>query len=115
MIGMNTRIATAFTDVTGRSWEWKFIPKDMPFSEWSMHYNMTLRLEPYKKQLKGKFLLRQDMVIIMAEDQEELLKLTAAVTFAIQTRPWRLEVDYWNSFINVDVEFMNALKGDWYD
>jgi hypothetical protein len=115
MIGFDTRSWTSFRDLTGRIWEWKYVPKDLPFSEYSIHSNLSQRIEPFKKILRDKIVIKRDMVIIMAEDAEELHTLTSAVTFAIQTRPWRLEVDYWKSFINVDVGFLDSLQDEWYD
>jgi hypothetical protein len=37
------------------------------------------------------------------------------VTWAVQTRPWRLEIDLWRSFVNVDVEFLEGLDRRWLD
>ncbi|EEP82860.1 predicted protein [Uncinocarpus reesii 1704] len=115
MFSAQNRHPTSFGDLIGRIWEWKFIPKDMPFSEWSIHFNLCQRLEPYRRVLRDKVIVKRDMVLIMGENEEEILQLTAAVTFVIQTRPWRLEVDYWKSFINVDIGFMNTLQDGWYD
>ncbi|EEQ92317.2 uncharacterized protein BDCG_07437 [Blastomyces dermatitidis ER-3] len=115
MIGYDNRLWTSFIDEIGRAWSWRFIPKDMPFSDWSMHHNLQQRLEPYKKVLRDKVVIKRDMVLILAEDEEELLLLTSAVTFAIQTQPWRLEVDYWKSFINVESAFLDGLQDGWYD
>ncbi|PGH07906.1 hypothetical protein AJ79_06113 [Helicocarpus griseus UAMH5409] len=115
MIGGDNRFWLSFTDEIGRSWSWRFIPKDMPFSEFSMHDNLQQRLAPFMKVLRNKIVIKRDMVLVFAEDEEQLLLLTAAVSFAIQTRPWRLEVDYWKSFINVDAEFLNGLRDEWYD
>jgi hypothetical protein len=44
MLQTPSRLATAFLDPAGRSWEWKFLPKDMPASEWSIHNTVRLRL-----------------------------------------------------------------------
>ncbi|KAG5296501.1 hypothetical protein I7I50_09691 [Histoplasma capsulatum G186AR] len=115
MIGYDNRLWTSFIDEIGRAWSWRFIPKDMPFSDWSMHSNLQQRLDPYKKVLLNKVVIKRDMILILAEDEEELLLLTSAVTFAVQTQPWRLEVDYWKSFINVDSAFLNGLQDGWYD
>ncbi|KKZ63042.1 hypothetical protein EMCG_02612 [[Emmonsia] crescens] len=114
MIGYDNRLWTSFIDEIGRPWSWRFIPKDMPFSDWSMHHNLQQRLGPYMNVLRDKVVIKRDMVLIFAEDEEELLLLTSAVTFAIQTRPWRLEVDYWKSFINVDDAFLDGLQDEWY-
>ncbi|PGH06359.1 hypothetical protein GX51_02369 [Blastomyces parvus] len=115
MIGYDNRLWTSFIDEIGRAWSWRFIPKDMPFSDWSMHHNLQQRLAPYMEVLHDKVVIKRDMVLILAEDEEELLLLTSAVAFAVQTQPWRLEVDYWKSFINVDSEFLDRLQDGWYD
>ncbi|KAK2803520.1 hypothetical protein FQN50_006955 [Emmonsiellopsis sp. PD_5] len=115
MIGHNNRLWTAFADVIGRMWEWKFVPKDMPYSEFSMHNNLCQRLEPYMSVLRDKIVIKRDMVLVMAEDEEESLLLTSAVVFAIQTKPWRLEVDFWKSFVNVDAAFLGGLRDGWFE
>ncbi|KAK2771436.1 hypothetical protein FQN52_000501 [Onygenales sp. PD_12] len=115
MIGHNNRQWTAFADTIARTWEWKFVPKDMPYSEFSMHNNLCQRLEPYMDMLRDKIVIKRDMVLVMAEDEEALLLLTSAVVFAIQTKPWRLEVDFWKSFINVDAGFLEGLRDEWFE
>ena len=113
MIGWNVREKTSFTDGLGRTWEWKFIPKDMPFSEWSIHHQARLRIGPYAPQFQDRVHVRRDAYLVMGTDQEDLLKLATAVTFAITTRPWRLEVDLWRSFVNVDIGFLEGLDEKW--
>ncbi|PGH03249.1 hypothetical protein AJ80_08714 [Polytolypa hystricis UAMH7299] len=115
MIGFDRRSYTSFTDVIGRIWEWKFLPKDMPDSERSAHSNLRQRFAPYQRAFGEKLLLKRDMIIVMGESEEELEMLTTAATFVIQTQPWRLEVDFWKSFANVDERFMDRLKDEWYD
>jgi hypothetical protein len=51
--------------------------------------------------------------LVMGENQEDLLRLAVAATFAIVTRPWRLEVDLWKSFVNVDLKFLEELDERW--
>ncbi|KAJ8107718.1 hypothetical protein OPT61_g8673 [Boeremia exigua] len=48
MLGMDSRRMCSFADDRGRCWEFKFIPKDMPYSEWSMHQQLCQRLQPYE-------------------------------------------------------------------
>ena len=55
---------------------------------------------------RGKVVLKSDLFLVMGEDEKDLQKLATAVTFAIQTRPWRLEIDLWKSFVNVDLKFL---------
>ncbi|KAI1620384.1 hypothetical protein EDD37DRAFT_177569 [Exophiala viscosa] len=116
MLSYEKRVMTSFVDMLGRSWEWKFIPKDMPYSEWSVHYNMTQRFEPYMSHFGDgkKIRIRKDVVLVMAESESDLLQLTAAATFIMQTQPWRLEVDFWKSFVNVDRQFLDGLVDEWW-
>ncbi|KAF2023459.1 hypothetical protein EK21DRAFT_105292 [Setomelanomma holmii] len=48
MLGMDKRPMCAFLDERGRCWEFKFIPKDMPYSEWSVQQQFSLWMEPYR-------------------------------------------------------------------
>lgn len=117
MMGMNNRDLSIFKDGIGRMWTWKFMCKDMASSEYSVHQNMTARLEPLQHQLGSnshKIKVRKDVVLVMGTDEEDLLKLAAAATFTVQTQPWRMEIDFWKSFVNVDVEFLDGLQDDWW-
>ncbi|KAK4167641.1 hypothetical protein QBC43DRAFT_311164 [Cladorrhinum sp. PSN259] len=53
MMLLPMRQAVSFLDPVGRSWEWKFIPKDMPMSEWSVHNTALLRLGYLREQMMG--------------------------------------------------------------
>lgn len=97
MNGLDKRYLTAFTDGLGRTWEWNFVPKDMPFGETSMHHTASQRLEPFRKQFGDRVLQRGDLFIVMGKDEREVEELTSAVVFAVQTEPWRFEVDVWRS------------------
>ncbi|KAL8672046.1 MAG: hypothetical protein Q9168_003473 [Polycauliona sp. 1 TL-2023] len=111
MIGHNRRSFTAFTDFRGRGWEWIFVPKDMPFSETSIHHTASQRLNVFKKQLEGRVLHMRDLFVVMGEDEEDCYKYTSAAIFMVQTEPWRLEVDLWRSFLNVDEGFLDWADG----
>ncbi|KAK4232195.1 hypothetical protein QBC38DRAFT_464667 [Podospora fimiseda] len=153
MMLLPMRQAVSFLDSLGRSWEWKFIPKDMPMSEWSVHNTALLRLGYLREQMMGlggkdsktrvdktmdrkfqepkyaaqaKFrqghslleertLNRGDLILVMGDGEEDLLKWVTAVTFAMQTKPWLREVDLWKSFVNVDLEFLEGLEKHWLD
>ena len=52
---------------------------------------------------------------MMAEGEDRLQKIVSAVTFAVQTKPWLLEIDLWKSFVNIDLEFLNGLDPKWLD
>lgn len=113
IIGLEKRERIAFHDSQGRAWEWKFIPKDMPYSEWSMHQQSWLRIQPFKRFFGDRVLVKRDLFLVMGTDEKDLLKLASAATYAIQTDPWRLEVDLWRSFVNVDLKFLEGLNDVW--
>jgi hypothetical protein len=113
MVGMDRREYIAFMDSVGRAWEWKFVPKDMPYSEWSIHRQAQLRIEPYKKMLGNKVVVKRDLYLVMGNDADECRLLSAAVTWAVQTEPWRLEVDFWRSFVGIDLKFLQGLQRAW--
>lgn len=59
-------------------------------------------------------MVRRDSLLVMAKNEDELLKLASAATYAVQTfDTWRLEIDLWRSFINVDLAFLEELDGRW--
>ncbi|KAM7183928.1 hypothetical protein V8F20_012427 [Naviculisporaceae sp. PSN 640] len=146
MMMVPMRQHVSFIDPVGRAWEFKFIPKDMPRSEWSLHNSTMLRLGFLREQLggfqapmnrpklykEGKFgaaekwahgtseldervAHRGDLVLVMGEGEEDLLKWCVAVTFALQTKPWLREVDLWKSFVNVGLPELEALNEYWLD
>jgi hypothetical protein len=117
MLGHWNREQTSFKDGIGRCWEWKFVPKDMPGSEWSIHYNMEQALGKFRKQLQfGKRVLpRRDIIFVMGCDEEELMRLTIGAVYAVHARPWIREIDLWKSFINVDEKFLKGLDRWWLD
>lgn len=140
MLGIDNRDMTSFNDTVGRAWEFKFVPKDMPGSEISAHKNVSdrvfgvpppqLRLKErgnlydlmkqnkqglprFEKHFRGKVEVKRDMVLVMGDDEKDFERLVTAVVFAIQTKPWRLEVDLWKSFVNVDLSFLEVLDAKW--
>lgn len=115
MLGMGNRQATSFQDSVSRPWEWKFLPKDMPGSELSMHNTTAKALENVKERLEDRIAYRGDLILVMAEDGAELLKNCTAATFAVQTRPWLREIDLWKSFVNVDLGLLRELDDVWLD
>ncbi len=74
-----------------------------------------MRLEPFKRKFGDRVLVKRDLFLVMGTDEKDLLKLAAAATYAIQTDPWRLEVDLWRSFVNVDMGFLEGLDIRWLD
>lgn len=113
MLGIDKRSMCSFLDDRGRCWEWKFIPKDMPYSEWSVHHQLTLRVQPYEHVWGKQVVVAKDLVLVMGKDEKELRRFSEGVTWTIQTKPWRLEVDFWRSFVNVDVNFLESLDPAW--
>ncbi len=113
VVSYQNRDGTSFRDLVGRTYNFMFVPKDMPCSEWSMHHNASLRLQPWAKFFKDKVVVKRDKYLVMGSDEKELFRLASAMTFAIQMRPWMLEVDLWQSFVNVDVDFLEQLDGRW--
>ncbi|KAM6506796.1 hypothetical protein FALCPG4_018622 [Fusarium falciforme] len=106
---IQNRQGTSFLDSAGRLWEWKFVPKDMPGSEFRAHHTTQRRLGLLQSQFEGHVMSRGDLILVMGKDADELLKYCTAVTFAIQTKPWLREVDLWKSFINVELDFLLGL------
>lgn len=115
MLGLHRRQECAFLDSAGRTWEWKFVPKDMPGSEYSAHNTISSRLQILKGQFGDRVISRGDLILVMGEDAADLFRTSMAVTFAIQTKPWLREIDLWKSFINVDLEFVQQLDSFWLD
>lgn len=114
MLGYDKRAVVSFLDDRERLWEFKFIPKDMPYSEWSVHQQLSLRLEPYRHVLKKEqVVVARDLVLVMGRDDGECRRLSEGVVWAITTRPWRLEVDFWRSFVGVDLGFLERLDEVW--
>jgi hypothetical protein len=115
MVGLNMRQPSSFLDSMGRSWEWKFVPKDLPGSEFSVHNTINMRLEMFKKQFGDRVVHRGDLILVMGRDAADLLKYATAVTFVLQTKPWLREVDLHKSFINVGLELLEELEPHWLD
>ncbi|KAL8990195.1 MAG: hypothetical protein Q9169_008185 [Polycauliona sp. 2 TL-2023] len=118
MVAYERRTFTAFTDFRGRGWEWNFVPKDMLHSETSMHHTASQRLKVFEKQLGERVLHMRDLFVVMGVDEGDCERLTGAAVFMVQTEPWRLEVDLWKSFVNVDegfLEWVDGLGRGWLD
>ncbi len=89
------------------------MPKDMACSEFSIHHSNSQRIAPYKKFFGNQVIVKRDKFLVMGTDEKNLFRLATATTFAIQTRPWRWEVDLWKSFLNVDFGFLEGLDDRW--
>lgn len=64
---------------------------------------------------KGKLEVRRDLIVVMGTGEADLKRLVTAVGYAVVTKPWRLEVDLWRSFVNVDGEFVEGVGDGWLD
>jgi hypothetical protein len=122
MLGYDNRVNTAFIDGKGRCWDWKYVPKDMQCSEWSIHYSIYSMLNKFKKQLnydeKGKEGLvvhMRDVILVKGVDEANLMRRVIATTFVVQNRPWLREIDLVMSFINVDEIFLDGLNKWWFE
>lgn len=123
LVGYWNRPHVVFGDSCGRAWEFKFVPKDLEGSELSaMHATSgRVRLVVERARVHGgvdlgrHFVSRGDAILVMAESEEELLRLCTIATFAMQTKPWLREVDLWRSFVNVELEFLQGLDPAWLD
>lgn len=115
VVGADDREVTSFVDSVGRSWIWKFLPKDFPGSELSVHQTTAMRLAYLRRPFGDRVVPRGDLVLVMADDERELLKHATAVTFALQTKPWFREIDLYKSFVNVDLDFLEDLDPFWLD
>ncbi|KAH0184924.1 hypothetical protein KCV03_g8576, partial [Aureobasidium melanogenum] len=115
MLGYDNRDGTSFADDIGRTWEWKFVPKDMPFSEWSIHHALRLRLAEYEKMIEGKIFLKGDKLLVVGKNWGMCRNYSTIAYFALTTRPWRLEVDVWKSFFGVKLDFLEGLDERWWE
>jgi hypothetical protein len=113
MLGHENRIQTSFVDYTRRRWLWMFQAKDLSYSEYSIHRMARERIEPFKRYFGKQISVKRDRYLIMGTDEKDLRRLATALVYAVQTRPWRLEIDLWKSFVNVDLAFVEALRDDW--
>ena len=87
----------------------------MPYSEWSVHQQARLRIKPFERKFRDRVLIKHDLFLVMGTDEKHLQKLVTAATYAIQTDLWRLEVNLWSSFVNIDLEFLEDLNNGWLD
>ena len=70
----------SFTDPIGKTWNFKFMPKDYHKTEWALYYRSRCILEPYKRRFKDKVVHNKDLYLVMGVDEEDLLKLATGVT-----------------------------------
>ncbi|KAF2197150.1 hypothetical protein GQ43DRAFT_484368 [Delitschia confertaspora ATCC 74209] len=115
LFSYENRILSTFLDDRGRLWEFRFMPKDMPFSEWSVHQQTSSRIKAARHAFKDQAIAATDVIFLMGKDEKDLRMLASAATFVVQTKPWRLEIDFWKSFVNVDLKFMEELHERWFE
>jgi hypothetical protein len=109
----NMQSDTVFVDDRGRFWEWKFVPKGFPHSEWKVQMELDNRMRPYKDIFGEQVIVAKDMLFVMGKDERDCRRLSEGVTWAVQMEPWLHEVDFWRSFVNVNVEFLEGLDHRW--
>lgn len=121
MLGHDNRDRTSFIDGQERCWEFKFVPKDMHCSEWSIHWSTHSMLNKFARPLGyggmgkvGNIVHRRDVILVLGTDEEDLMRRVVGTTFAVQGRPWLREVDLVRSFVNVDETFLSELDGWWF-
>ncbi len=118
MMNDGNQHGTAFLDPAGRAWLFRFVPKDMPYSEFSIHTSIAARIRylvDARPELADRIVHRGSLLFVMAHDEAELLSTCTALVFVVQTKPWLREVDLWKSFINVDLAFLESLDDFWLD
>ena len=115
MLPYDQRYHSTFRDCIGRAWDWRFGAKDSPGSEWRIQISIEMLLKPHKTQFRDQVIVKRDMVLVMGADEEELKKYVLGVTYAMQSRPWKIEVDLSKSFVNVDLQFLQELDQKWLD
>lgn len=107
MIGYDRRQLMSFIDTQRRAWEFKFLPKDFPESEWTIHYSISTRFERLFRncrELKDLVTHRGDAVLVAGKDEGELFRNVIAVALTLTTKPWLREIDLWKSYINTDLK-----------
>ena len=78
-----------------------------------MQETINLRLKRWSSQLDANVKLKRDIILVMGKDQAQLEEMVTATVFALHTAPWRLEVDFWRSFVDIDVPFLERLDKRW--
>lgn len=81
--------------------------------EWSLQDNNELRFKRFKGQLGKDVRVHRGHILVIGQDQRELEKMMLGTIFAMHTSPWRGEIDFWKSFIDVDLEFLESLDKTW--
>lgn len=78
-----------------------------------MQHNNELRFKRCKSQLGKNVKVRRDQVLIMGQDQRELKEMMLGSIFALHTNSWMIEIDFWKSFVDVDLEILESLDKKW--
>lgn len=84
-------------------------------SEHSVYQQARSRIKAFEREFRDLVLIKRDLFLVMGTDEKYLQKSTTAATNAIQTDPWRLEVDLCGSFVKIDLEFLEGLNNGWLD
>lgn len=101
-----------FADDSGRYWDWRYMPKDSPLSEWNTHKIVSDIMDQYRRIWGNQVRVARDLILVMGKDADECRRLSEGVTWATQTRRV-YEMDFWRSFVNVDAGFLERLHPVW--
>ena len=107
------QLDSGFSDDRGRLWSFRFLPRDMPRSDRFIHAKVSDNIGGYKDQFGDQVCVAKDVVLVMGKDEGELRRLSEDATLATERMPWTLEVDFWRSFVNVDLQFVEGLDSRW--
>lgn len=117
----------AFSDPMGRSWQWKYKPKDMPSSECDVHQltrdlldQRAPSIEPKgakKREEKGaKYYTRAriDLVLVLSETSNKGMEHATFTAAYLRKVPSGIDIDWARSFLNVDAGFLRRLSPEWW-
>ena len=85
----------------------------MPGSGFSIQKGVDDRFARFLKVFGARTEVKRDMVLVMGESTEDLRWWLTAAIFVVQTNPWRWEVDWWKSIVDVNLDFLKGLDKEW--
>jgi hypothetical protein len=100
-----------FVDDRGRPWQWRFLPKNSPWSESRVQMEMEHRMKLFN--FGDQVIVARDPLMVMGKDKMDCRRLSEGVTWAVQAQLWLQEVDFWRSFVDVDAAFLEGLDHKW--
>lgn len=78
-------------------------------SEFAAQQATASCLSPWVKHFEGHVVTLSDLILVMGEDALNCLGFCIAITWAIQTKPWLMEIDLWKRFISIDIKALPRL------